>query len=52
MAARIVQVDLSLPLPELRAGRGCTALWVLVKFGLQPIGWVRIPTAQFGHFIA
>jgi len=51
MGVRIIQVDLAQPLPTVqtaadgRRGRngdgGCDALWLLVKLGPQPIGWVR-----------
>jgi len=44
MSVRIIQVDLAEPLPTLQAGGGdrCHGdLWILVKLGPQPIGWVR-----------
>jgi GT2 family glycosyltransferase len=51
MAFEIVQVDLAQPLPTLRAEGRNRALWVLVKFGPQPLGWVRCRAGQFGKRI-
>ena len=50
MAARIVQIDLANPLPSLPTG-GYAALWILVKFGPQPLGWVRCRARQYGRVI-
>ena len=52
MAARIFQVDLAHPLPTLRVARRHKLLWILVKFGVQPIGWVRCRARQFGNAIS
>jgi glycosyltransferase involved in cell wall biosynthesis len=45
MGARIIQVDLAQPLPTLQTTSGArrdpTPIWILVKLGPQPIGWVR-----------
>ena len=52
MSARIVQVDLAQPLPTLYAGTRHHSLWILVKFGIQPLGWVKCRARQFGGVIA
>jgi glycosyltransferase involved in cell wall biosynthesis len=45
MGARIIQVDLAQPLPTLQttsaARRDPAPIWILVKLGPQPVGWVR-----------
>src|SRR5437879_2235724 len=51
MAAQILQVDLAQPLPTIRTDRRYTSLWLLVRFGPQPLGWVRCRAKQFGHRI-
>lgn len=56
MGTRIVQVDLAQPLPTLQTAadrRHAGALWILVKLGPQPVGWVRCldPIKQFGDRI-
>src|SRR5687767_13059264 len=53
MGAHIIQVDLAQPLPTLPTAadrRHAGALWILVKLGPQPVGWVRCedPIARFG----
>jgi GT2 family glycosyltransferase len=49
MAAHIVQVDLAKPLPTIRTDVSrYTNLWILVRFGPQPIGWVRCRGKSFG----
>lgn len=64
MAARIVQIDLAQPLPELRTDRADDGdasaaaavrydrLWLLVKLGRQPLGWVECAAKRFGRAIA
>src|SRR3954469_9961578 len=48
MAAHIAQVDLGKPLPTIRTdGSRYTNLWILVRFGRQPIGWVRCRAKSF-----
>lgn len=49
MSARILQVDLSQPLPAIELEPRYHALWLLVKFGPQPLGWVRSRTRRFGN---
>lgn len=51
MAARIFQVDLAQPLPTLRIEGRYNMLWLLVRFGAQPLGWVRCPFKRFGDRI-
>jgi GT2 family glycosyltransferase len=54
MAARVVQVDLSQPLPAIRTDGPYARygmLWILVKFGVQPLGWVKCRAKQYGHVI-
>jgi glycosyltransferase involved in cell wall biosynthesis len=51
MAARILQVDLAHPLPALSTSGRYGALWILVKFGPQPLGWVRCSAKRFGKQI-
>jgi glycosyltransferase involved in cell wall biosynthesis len=51
MPARILQVDLAHPLPTLRTEGRHRTLWLLVKFGPQPLGWVRCQAKRFGDLI-
>jgi len=54
MAARVLQLDLSQPLPTIRTdGRFARygMLWILVKFGVQPLGWVKCRAKQYGNVI-
>src|SRR5687767_8580593 len=52
MAARIFQIDLAEPLPTLRVEGRYNALWLLVRFGPQPLGWVRCPFKRFGDTVS
>src|SRR4051812_30616608 len=52
MAAQIVQVDLAVPLPSLAPGRRYASLCILVRFGPQPIGWVRWRAKQLGDTLS
>lgn len=52
MGVRIVQVDLAQPLPIIRTGKRRAALWILVKLGLQPLGWAKCRANQFGREIS
>src|SRR5438045_3464714 len=52
MAAQIVQIDLAHPLPAVRAEPRYTGLWILVRYGPRPIGWVRVRTKPSGETIA
>ena len=49
MAARVLQVDLAQPLPTLRVSKRYKTLWILVKFGVHPLGWVKCRAQQFGE---
>ncbi|MGB7160251.1 MAG: glycosyltransferase [Tepidisphaeraceae bacterium] len=48
MAARILQVDLNTPLAPIPTGDRYGALWILVRVGRRPIGWVRVRRAVVG----
>ncbi len=53
MAAKILQIDLAHALPTLRINaRRYDAVWLLVKFGPQPLGWVKFRTHQYGRVLA
>ena len=45
MGVRIIQIDLAQPLPTLQTTspdrRQAAPIWILVKLGPQPVGWVR-----------
>src|SRR5438093_9591783 len=47
MAAQILQIDLAQPLPTIRTLPRYRHLWILVRFGRQPLGWVRCRPRQF-----
>jgi glycosyltransferase involved in cell wall biosynthesis len=51
MPARIVQIDLAHPLPTLQTEGRYRALWLLVRFGPQPLGWLRCQARRFGDYI-
>src|SRR5437899_11658 len=51
MATQIVQIDLAQPLPTIRTGGRYTNLWILVRFGRQPLGWVRCRNKELRHKI-
>src|SRR5688500_11854436 len=61
MGVQIMQVDIAQPLPTLPTSAGGTAggrrdgaaapLWILVKLGPQPVGWVRCDAKAFGQSI-
>src|SRR5690242_2736416 len=52
MSAQIVQIDLSHPLPGVRAERPHDTLWILIRRGALPLGWIRCDVAKFGGHIA
>jgi len=41
MAARILQIDLAKSLEPIRIQRRFSALWIVVRWGIRPIGWLR-----------
>lgn len=51
MAARVLQVDLSIPLAPIPTSERYAALWILVRVGRRPIGWVRVRRAAVGNVI-
>src|SRR5690349_7508330 len=53
MPAWIVQIDLARqPLPAVRANKGDDTLWMLIRRGATPIGWIRCDAQKFGAHIA
>lgn len=48
MASQIVQIDLCKPLPAVAIDRRYSAVWMLVRFGPQPLGWLRCLTRDYG----
>jgi glycosyltransferase involved in cell wall biosynthesis len=52
MAVRVTQVDLSTPLAPIPTDERYAALWILVRVGRRPIGWVRVRRAAVGDVIA
>ena len=51
MAARVLQLDLNAPLAPIPTSDRYAALWILVRVGRRPIGWVRVRRAAVGHVI-
>lgn len=51
MAARVLQVDLGAPLAPIPTSERYAALWILVRVGRRPIGWVRVRRAMVGNVI-
>ena len=51
MAARVLQIDLNAPLAPIPTHERYAALWILVRVGRRPIGWVRIRRAAVGNVI-
>jgi len=51
MAARVLQIDLNAPLAPIPTSERYPALWILVRVGRRPIGWVRIRRAAVGNVI-
>src|SRR4051812_39271081 len=52
MATQISQVDLSRPLEPITLRRGYGALWILVRFGAQPLGWVKCSRTHVGSHLS
>ena len=48
MAARVLQIDLDAPLAPIPTSEKYAALWILVRVGRRPIGWVRLRRAAIG----
>src|SRR5215211_200045 len=48
MAARVLQIDLNVPLAPIPTSERYAALWILVRVGRRPIGWVRCRRAAVG----
>src|SRR5437762_9661087 len=51
MTAQVLQVDLSRPLVPIRTGKRYHVLWILVRFGVRPIGWLRWRRALVGDVL-
>src|SRR5947207_11305000 len=51
MAARILEIDLAKPLGPIRIHRRFSALWIVVRWGIRPIGWLRWRTNQMGDVL-
>lgn len=51
MAARIIQLDLARPIEPIRTARKYSAYWVMVRFGIKPLGWVRFRRAAVGEVV-
>ena len=49
MAARVLQLDLNAPLAPIPTSDRYAALWILVRVGRRPIGWVRCRRAAVGN---
>jgi glycosyltransferase involved in cell wall biosynthesis len=52
MAAFVTQVDLSREIAPIRPPRKYHALWCLVKFNRQPLGWVKCGRMRFGDVLS
>jgi hypothetical protein len=48
MAARVLQIDLNGPLAPIATSERYAALWILVRVGRRPIGWLRVRRAAVG----
>ena len=48
MATAVLQIDLAHPLPALRVAPRYGALWILVRFGPQPLGWIKSSARLYG----
>jgi O-antigen biosynthesis protein len=48
MSAFVTQVDLAQPLAPIRPPKRYYALWCLVRFNRQPLGWMKCPRSHFG----
>jgi glycosyltransferase involved in cell wall biosynthesis len=51
MAARVLEIDLAKPLAPIPTQRKYAAYWCLIRFGHQPVGWVRFRRAIVGNWI-
>jgi glycosyltransferase involved in cell wall biosynthesis len=51
MAARVLQIDLNAPLAPIPTSERYAALWILVRVGRRPIGWVRVRRAAVGAVV-
>src|SRR5207248_8255388 len=52
MPTQIAQIDLAVPLVPITIEKRYTALWVLVKFGPQPLGWIRCSRRSAGSRVS
>ena len=51
MAARVLQVDLNAPLAAIPIPDRYAALWIRVRIGRRPVGWVRMRRAHVGDLV-
>jgi len=51
MPARILQIDLSTPLEPIPVPKRYGALWIVVRWGIRPIGWLRWPCRKLGNIV-
>jgi hypothetical protein len=51
MPARILQIDLSAPLQPIPVPKRYGALWIVVRWGIRPIGWLRWPCRKMGNLL-
>ncbi|HEX8522426.1 MAG TPA: glycosyltransferase [Tepidisphaeraceae bacterium] len=49
LSAFVAEIDLSQPLADIHPRPHHRAVWSLVKFNRQPLGWIKIPRARFGR---
>src|SRR5437867_12441066 len=49
MSAHVLQIDLSKPLTAIRPSARHGALWMVIRFGPRPIGWLRWRRAIIGE---
>src|SRR5690242_18970442 len=51
MSAHVLQIDLSKPLEPFKTDSRHAALWMVIRFGARPIGWLRWRRAVIGEVL-
>src|SRR5215212_5676697 len=51
MSVQITQIDLARPLVPVTIAKRHAALWALVKFGPQPLGWIKCGRRAVGSVL-
>src|SRR5689334_11829652 len=51
MAVRVTPIDLARPLVPVTLGKRYASVWILVKFGPQPLGWIKCSRKTVGAVI-